>query len=251
MLKLRRRGRNRAQTTTVEPAGVVVDFAGSDTELAAEIERLIEENRVAPNRQTERRLLALRHISGIRALADGARPDFPEPEVDRLPPEGELPEVLAEDLTPGLVRGAILRDGFILVRGLVPRERAVAFGEQIDRAFVDRERFLGGEPANGYYEEFPSGSEMALAVRPWVREGGGVLAADSPMLSAQMIEIFREAGLPQLVEGYLGERPLISLQKTTLRKAEPSHPRRLASGRELHGRRAGAQPVALTVAVWG
>ena len=49
-----------------------------------------------------------------------------------------------------------------------------------------------------------------------------MLAVDSPMLSAQMLELFEKAGLPRLVEGYLGEQPLISLQKTTLRKAEPS-----------------------------
>ena len=36
--------------------------------------------------------------------------------------------------------------------------------------------------------------------------------------------MFRAAGLPELVGDYLGERPLISLQKTTLRKAEPQVP---------------------------
>jgi ectoine hydroxylase-related dioxygenase (phytanoyl-CoA dioxygenase family) len=36
-----------------------------------------------------------------------------------------------------------------------------------------------------------------------------------------MLEMFRGAGLRELVGDYLGESPLISLQKTTLRKAEP------------------------------
>ena len=85
---------------------------------------------------------------------------------------------------------------------------------------------MAGQPAaEGYYEEFLPGTEKyeeALSVRPWIREGGGVLAVDSPMLSAEMVELFEKAGLPRLVEGYLGEKPLISLQKTTLRKAEPS-----------------------------
>jgi hypothetical protein len=52
--------------------------------------------------------------------------------------------------------------------------------------------------------------------------GGGVLAVDSPRLSFEMLEMFRRAGLPQLVSGYLGEAPLITTQKTTLRKADPS-----------------------------
>jgi Phytanoyl-CoA dioxygenase (PhyH) len=204
-------------------------FAGTDAELSAEIERLAEVNRAAPDRQIERRLLALRHIAGVRALGAGdQRPEFPAPDSARLPAEGSLPEFPAEELTPGLVRAAILRDGFILVRGLVDREDALRFAAQIERAFEEREKFLQGQPAEeGYYEEFlPATPEYveALSVRPWIREGGGVLAIDSPMLSAEMVELLRKAGVLALVESYLGEKPLISLQKTTLRKAEPSVP---------------------------
>jgi Phytanoyl-CoA dioxygenase (PhyH) len=228
----RKRAQNRESSGVAvaeRPEGVVDDFTGSDEELRAEIDRLAEVNRPNPERQTERRLLALRHISGMRALrSDGARPDHPVPDASRLPQDGELPEFRSDDVTPELVRAAILRDGFILVRGLVDRDEALRFGEEIDRAFEEREKVLKGEPAaEGYYEEFRPGTpeyHQALDVRPWIREGGGVLAVDSPKLSAQMIEIFRKAGLPRLVEGYLGEPPLISLQKTTLRKAEPSVP---------------------------
>ena len=110
--------------------------------------------------------------------------------------------------------------------GSSDRDEALRFGEEIDRAFEEREKVLHGRAAEqGYYEEFLPGTaeyEEALTVRPWIREGGGVLAVDSPKLSAQMIGIFGTAGLTRLVEGYLGEPPLISLQKTTLRKAEPS-----------------------------
>ena len=58
--------------------------------------------------------------------------------------------------------------------------------------------------------------------RDWIKLGGGVLAADSPRLAFSMLEMFAAAGLPELVRGYLGETPLISAQKTTLRRAEPS-----------------------------
>jgi Phytanoyl-CoA dioxygenase (PhyH) len=226
----RKRGENKgnAGTAVVErPEAVVDDFAGSDAELRAEIERLTEDNRTRPDRATERRLLALRHIEGIRALdASGPRPDYPAPDSAALPEMGELPEFAPADLTPALVRAAILRDGFVLVRGLVDRDEALRFGMEIDKAFEEREKALHGDTtAEGYYEEFLPGTpeyEEALSVRPWIREGGGVLAVDSPKLSAQMIDIFKNAGLPRLVEGYLGERPLISLQKTTLRKAEPN-----------------------------
>ena len=60
------------------------------------------------------------------------------------------------------------------------------------------------------------------AVRPWIKDGGGVLAADSPLLLSRMLESFEQAELPALVQGYLGEQPLLSVHKTTLRKAEPT-----------------------------
>jgi hypothetical protein len=59
-------------------------------------------------------------------------------------------------------------------------------------------------------------------VRPWIKDGGGVLATDSPMLTYEMLELFGSADLRSLVGGYLGEPPLLSVHKTTLRKAEPS-----------------------------
>jgi hypothetical protein len=220
---LRRRERKHSGGTAVadRPSPSVADFDGTDSELAAEIERLAA---AGAERDTERRLLALRHIAGVRArAAGGPRPAFPEPDRDRLPPVGSVPEFAAAELTPGLIRAAILRDGFILVRQLVGRGDALAFAAQIDRAFTEREAFLAGrEPAEGYYEEFPPVTPDEQApVRPWIREGGGLLAVDSPMLCAAMLELFKRAGILRLVAGYLGEPPLISLQKTTLRKAQP------------------------------
>ena len=211
MLRFRRRKR--------DPA--LADFDGGDDELRAEIERLTAANRAAPDRANERRLLRLRHIAGARLLdsaPDG--PEYPEPDAGRLPDTDPLPEIAAGDVTPGLLRAGIMRDGCLLVRGLVARDAALAFARQIDRAFAERER---DERAPGYYEEFaPHPRFAAIAERPWIKEGGGVLAADSPLLSFEMLERFRSAGVPELVEGYLGEPPLWTVQKTTLRKAEPA-----------------------------
>ena len=58
--------------------------------------------------------------------------------------------------------------------------------------------------------------------RPWIKDGGGVLAADAPTVAFEMLELFRAADLAPLVDGYLGEPTLISVHKTTLRKASPS-----------------------------
>jgi hypothetical protein len=207
------------------PTGIVDDFPGSTEELFAEIERLTEANRSNRDRERERRLLRLRHWAGIRLLSgNGSRPEHPAPDWEHLPEAEVLPEFTRDELTPELIRAGILRDGCVLVRGLFDREDALRFGDQIDRSFTERERLAGGEPpAEGYYEEFDAQApfEIAEGARMWVQEGGGVLAPDAPMLAYEMLEMFEKAGLPELVGAYLGERPMISLQKTTLRKAEP------------------------------
>lgn len=196
-------------------------------ELDRQVEELVERYRRQPTREIERQLLALRHILGARSLTSGPSPAFVEPDYESLPPEGEVPEVKAADLTPGIIRAAILRDGFLIVRGLVPRDEALKLAEGIDRAFEEREKALRGEePEPGYYEEFQplEAYRESLLVRPWIREGGGVLAPDAPILCEQMIGLITRHGIRSLVEGYMQERPLISLQKTTLRKAEPHVP---------------------------
>ncbi len=225
MWTLKRRLRD--ATSGVESAAKGRDgFPGDDQELYARIEELSEANRAAPRRDLERELGRLRNLCGIRRI-DGADSNatFPEPDFAALP-DTVLPEFTRDDVTPELLRAAILRDGCLLVRGLVPRSAAALFADQIDRSFTERDSHDDGKPWDeAYYEEFTPdprlGQEFA---RPWIKAGGGVLAVDSPLLSFEMVEMFRRARLPELVNGYLGEPPLITGQKTTLRKADPSVP---------------------------
>jgi hypothetical protein len=196
----------------------------SDTEgLLAEIRRLTGANRSRRDRDVERRLLAMRHLAGLRLIESDAAAEYPAPDFDRLPGGGDLPEIAIGELTPGLLRAGILRDGCVLVRGLVDREAALGLAAQIDRVFEARAAFeAGSRPTPGYYEEFePEARFKVASVRPWIRDGGGVLAGDSPMVSYEMLELFESAGLIRLVADYLGEPPLLSVHKTTLRKAEP------------------------------
>jgi hypothetical protein len=231
-MRLFRRNKERGGSAAVvdrptvdRPKKVADDFVGTTEELYAEIERLTEANRARRDRDAERRLVHLRHLAGIRLLVEnGPRPDHPEPDYARLPAADVLPELRPEQVTPELIRAGILRDGCLLVRGLVDRDAALRFAGQIDRAFAERDRLIAGErPEAGYYEDFEAKPpfEVADGARLWVQQGGGLLAPDAPLLAYEMFEMFEAAGLPKLVGAYLGERPLVSIQKTTLRKAEP------------------------------
>lgn len=177
-------------------------------------------------REAERRSLRRRHADGLRRLGEaGTDPSYPEPESDRLPAADGLPEIDARDVNARLIRAGILRDGCLLVRGLLDRDEALRFAELIDRAFAERERYVdAGEAGDGYYDEFvpEPPHQIPPDQRAWIRAGGGVLAADSPRVCAEMVDAFGRAGILRLVGDYLGEQPLVSLEKTTLRKAEPA-----------------------------
>jgi hypothetical protein len=196
-------------------------------ELLAEIERLDRHRGGEADRDHERRLLRLRHLAGIK-LIDGAPgdPRFCAPAEEAVPEAGIVPEVPAGELRAGLLRAAILRHGCLLVRGLVAREPAGTFAAEIDRAYEQRTRRKAGRrPTPGYYEEFEPAERFGpVQGRGWIEAGGGLLAADSPRLALAMRRILSAAGLPSLVSEYLGEPALISVHKTTLRKAEPSVP---------------------------
>ena len=226
MWRFRRKSAGGAATVELPPE-MTIGWDGTTAELEEEIERLSAENRDSPDPETERRVLRLRHLAGLRLLeqADSGA-DFAAPDAGALPEGDRLPEFSRADLTPGLLRAGILRDGCVLVRGLIGRDAALAFAERIERAFAERERHDAGEaPAEGYYEEFvPHVSAKGILGRDWIKDGGGVLAADSPTVAFEMHELFRSAGIESLVDGYLGEPSLISAHKTTLRKAAPTVP---------------------------
>jgi hypothetical protein len=209
-----------ARETQVQPVG-----NGRDADALAEVRQLSQANRGRESYEHEQRLLALRNQAGIEQVqAAGPSPSHPEPDAAAVPQTVGLPEFRMQDVTPGVLRAAILRDGCLLIRGLIPKRTARRFAREIDRAFTERDRFdSGGRPDPRYFTPFEPDSRMGGSlVRHWVKNGGGLLAVDSPSLCFEMFELFAAAGLPQLVEGYLGEPILISAHKTTLRKAEPA-----------------------------
>jgi hypothetical protein len=195
----------------------------------ADIERLSRENEARRDVELDRRILRLRHRAGAAMAAEArgaeAQP-FPEPDFDRLPERdgAELPEFTTADLSPEMLRAAILRDGCMLICGLIDRDLAERLAAGIDRSFEVRAGEADPSHADGYYEEFALGRpDPGLeAMRPWIQAGGGVLAADAPRLAFEMFEAFERAGLRETIGGYLGERPAVSVQKCTLRRADPS-----------------------------
>jgi hypothetical protein len=187
-----------------------------------EIKRLTRENLDRRDPDNERRLLELRHRAGIGlGQRSSGEAQYAEPAFDALP-DGDLPEVTPEELSPELLRAAILSKGALLVRGLIDPAEAGRLVDEIEQAFKAHEAHQAGEPVpEAYYEEFNPESGLKLGSRAWVNTASGLWATDSPRAMFSMLEAMDRAGLQRLATGYLGERPAISIEKCTLRRVNP------------------------------
>lgn len=232
----RSRKREEATTAVKDPGdrenlgATADDGVDSAEELSAEelfrrIDALSQDNRAARDPQMERSIRALRHRAGMVLTRRPATDlEYPAPDFDRLPDGSHLPEISPEELTPGLLRAAILRSGCLLIRGLVEPEEAGRLVEGIDRAFEAREqRGSTGSPDKAYYDVMKSDPRLNLGgQRTFVSEdAGGLWCADSPRVLFDMLEAFDRSGLRRLAGDYLGERPAISANKCTLRRVRP------------------------------
>ena len=219
-----RRKNGGAAVAEARPEVAEAERLEASGDLFGAIDLLNEANRASRDTDLEMRIRRLRNIAGVNLLENAiGNPSYAEPEGE-LPPPGEyrMPEVTPDQLTAGVLRKSILEYGCLLVRGLMDSEKATRIANDIDHAFVVREGLSGGESdPDGYYSEMTPEPPHEIGGRNWVKEGGGVLAADSPRLMFDMLESMEEAGLREVLEGYLGEKPAISAQKCTLRKATP------------------------------
>jgi len=193
-------------------------------ELEAEVARLSAENRERRDPELERRILKLRHQGGIGLVQQANGGGGIAAAAAQVPATNGagLPELTPAELTPELVRATILRDGCVLVRGLVDRDEAIRLTGEIDKVFDARtEAGVEGSDADGYYEAFVPEPPYGIMERSFVADAGDAFAGDSPRLMFDALEAFDRAGLRELIVGYLGERPALSVNKCVLRRVKP------------------------------
>lgn len=195
------------------------------------VEALVRANRERPRPEIERRLVSARNRAFAKLPLGEANPI--ESRLTEVPEgiapldEMQLPAISADELSAEAIADGVLRHGCLLVRGLVPPERAQNLVAGIDRAFEGRDANAIGAPVDEttpWFEPFEPDPEYAQAVaegRGFVNQGSGTWIADSPRLLFQMLETFENVGLREKITGYLGERPAISLNKGTLRRLPP------------------------------
>ena len=177
-----------------------------------------------PAPDVERALVWLRHRLGevLRTRGDrpADRPRWPDPFPEV---RGRPPEVGPNELDPAVLGGAIQHHGCLLVRGLVDASGTAELAQGLERAFAHRDRAGEAAAPTPWYARYagdgPPGS-LALA-RSMVAQAGGVWAADSPRMLAALLAHLEAVGLIEVITAHLGERPALSIEKTTLRRVPP------------------------------
>jgi Phytanoyl-CoA dioxygenase (PhyH) len=194
---------------------------------ALDLLRRVRPDRHDPPGELDRRLTALRY-EAFGELSGGSVAQWPTPSDSMQAIPGTLAEVEPGDLTAGVVRRALLGCGGLVVRGLVA-DHVDRLVPGIDAALAAREGSSVGRDEGSWYHPLALERSQAQSLgRHWVAGSGGVLACDSPRFVNDLLELYEQIGLGEVITAYLGERPVLSANKCTLRHVP------LTSGTDWH-----------------
>ena len=182
---------------------------------------LTEANQAHRDPEVEQRLVTLRHE--VFSSLSRRRPEDLPAEVVAETPTVPFTAIEPAALSPARLRAGLAQHGCVMVRGLIPPDRAEALASGIDRA-LDAFDTCAADPgrtaAPPWYSPFtPQAGEYRVGGRRgWVRASGALWTADSPRMFFELMELVDDTGIGALVESYFGERPALSANKCTLRR---------------------------------
>jgi hypothetical protein len=187
----------------------------------ARIAELTEANRRSADPVRERELVKLRH-QAFAELPVGAAAPLPDPDNAAIEWIDGLPTASSGNLTAETLKAGIDEGGCLLVRDQVGPARVAELVEGIERAFTARDQ-AAEDREPGWFEPLAlgGGAYNLARQRQWVTSAGGVWTADSPRMTFELIDLFGDVGLLDMIGAYLGERPAASVNKWTLRRVSP------------------------------
>ena len=167
--------------------------------------------------------LAIARRRAFDEVAASSRFDrWPVPVDDLDTSEAHIPELAPSELTGETLRRAIRSHGSLRVPGLLSADQVEAFVDGIDRAIkvrADRSDRPYSTERNSWFTGLPLTPEEGFSLgRKWIAGGGGMLACDAPLLLDLLFSTYEQVGLRQVLTDYLGERPILSANKCTLRR---------------------------------
>jgi hypothetical protein len=209
--------------TEIDEASRILNQAQAmiaDGAILRAIEFATKANRTRHMRELERQLAVWRTQAFSQLDVARARPVWPPVYADPFPGIDGLPQIDASALNADILGGSILHHGALWVRSLISPPEADRLRQGIDRTFEARDAFHLGTPVeetNPWYAQAPMDDSLS-ASRAWVESGGGAWTADAPRMLFDLIELFKDSGVVDVIADVLGERPALSIGKSTLRR---------------------------------
>jgi hypothetical protein len=196
------------------------DAMASEGRVLDAVAMLQQANRDLAEPMLERRLVQLRHDAFIHIDRSVPEGPWPPPAPDVLFPDASpLPVVDPDNLSVDVLRAAIFGHGCLLVPGLVAKPRVERLVEGIDKALQGQDAHAAGSQTTPWFEPFTPAAGYPVAIRrKFVRDSGGVMTMDSPRMLYELVETLEELGVAPIIAAHLGERPALSMNKSTLRR---------------------------------
>jgi hypothetical protein len=186
------------------------------------IELLTQANRRQPDAALEARLARLRNTAWHSLDRVPGHADWPPSTTGRASRGHGIPELTNAELTADALREHVLTRGCVIVRDLIGPEQVALLVAGIDRALEEwgaLKRPFARATGSPWFDPLPLDDDARAQLgRTWVTNSAGLLTADSPRLLFALLDLFTSLGLHDVAADYLGERPVLSANKCTLRR---------------------------------
>ncbi len=193
----------------------------SDYAAAVRLLQIANRNLCSPEIETW--LVSLRHEGFFHLEHASSREVWPPTISDMFHGTEGIPEISSEQLDATTVRAGVFTNGSIIVRNLLCQDDVELLRNGIIETY--RSSSMAADGAQGgetmpWYVPFQQRDQDRVEElnRSWYQAGGAQLAADSPRSLFNLIESFEKNGIIKMVSEYLGERPALSVRKTSLRE---------------------------------
>lgn len=197
-------------------------------QLIEAVDRLRELNRQHPDPATSIRLVDLRHQAAAELDPGSGAETWPPVYPDPFPEvSGQIPEIDASALSTEVLGGAVAHHGGLIVRNVFAADQVDRLVDAIETTHLSQADDDEGNGAKvpreetSWYRPFPTTQHNEVLRRMVARQGGTWLA-DSPASTEVVLGELEACGVTAAIAGHLGERPVFSLQKSTLRRSLPT-----------------------------
>lgn len=188
------------------------------------IDELTSFNRQRPDTRIERRLVDLRHRAFFEHKATSPFTSWPPRHETIFTDFGTFPEIDRAQLTVEAMWSGVFDQGSLIVRNMLPTADVELLRDCIENTYRSHDRIseTGSlDPDDPWFVPFvpgPKSGNVEELSREWYRKSGAELAADSPRGLFNVIDILERNGIVPFIAQYLGERPGLSVRKTSLRR---------------------------------